>query len=225
MKNYLVALFLLTLSNAFAQTVAVTEYGDTIYVYDNGTWSFDLLDVMPEVSELDFLDTKLTLDTISTPFTVNKQAQKEIENKTKQFKVKYNEKVWKRVPPATLNDDADFAFEAKNKDIWCVIIAEETEISKENLFRIAKNTMAENTGASTKILKTEIRNVNGTEVLRGVLNAEISGISFVFDTYYFSNEKGSVQFTTWTSDKIWESNESMIVELLNGFIVDRKSVV
>ena len=50
------------------------------------------------------------------------------------------------------------------------------------------------------------------------MKTTFSDISFVFDTYYFSNELGSVQFTLWTSEKLWEKNISEIQDLLNGFI-------
>ena len=38
---------LLTTPFLFAQMKAVTEKGDTIYVYNNGTWSYEKLDVAP----------------------------------------------------------------------------------------------------------------------------------------------------------------------------------
>ena len=214
------AFLLLNPFNSQSQTLAVTELGDTIYVYDNGTWSFEMLDVMPETAGLSFLDEEVIFDTIRTPFTYSSSAKKSIENKNKQFKIRYDEKVWERLPPAQLNGEAEFALKAKSTDIWCIIISEETEIEAGALFRIAKNTMKENLGGDAAILKSEVRTVNGTEVVRGVLNAKHSGISFIFDTYYYSDDKGSVQFTVYTSDKVWEKNTKMIEELLNGFVVE-----
>ena len=81
--------------------------------------------------------------------------------------------------------------------------------------------MKEATGSDPRVLKTELRTVNGQQLMRGVLGANFSGISFIFDTYYYSNDHGSVQFTTWTSDKVWERNKNDILELLNGFIVNQ----
>ena len=78
--------------------------------------------------------------------------------------------------------------------------------------------MEDRTGAEVEVIKTELRNVNGTDLIRGALSVKISGVQFMFDTYYFSNEKGSVQFTVWTSDRIWENELDDIHELLNGFI-------
>lgn len=216
--TFILTLGLLTVKS---QTRAVTDDGDTIYVYNNGTWSFELLEGMPEqVNEFAYLSSKLSIDTIATEFKVPENAKKQVENDIGQFFIRYDDKLWKRVPPATLNEDAEFAFQSKLSDIWCVVISEETPIESDKLFRIAKKMMEENTGEEPKIIKTELRKVNGEQLLRGVMNANFSGISFIFDTYYFSNDLGSVQFTTWTSDKVWEKNESSILELLNGFIVE-----
>jgi len=217
----LLTLFLFTFSiSVISQTQAVTTEGDTIYVYKNGTWSYELLDEMPVINELDYLDAELKIDTIQTAFKFSDKTDKEIINANDQFRIKYNGQQWKRVPPATLNDDAEFAFESKSSDIWCVVISEDTPIEKDKLFKIARKTMEENSGSDSEIIKTELINVNGAEVLRGVLNVNFSGISFVFDSYYFSNEKGSVQFTTWTSTEVWKRTEQDIQDFLYGFVVD-----
>lgn len=209
------------LNSSNGQTVAVTEKGDTIYVYDNGMWSFELLEEMPEeINELAYLEEDVKLDTIATEFKVSSDAKKQVIDVDDRFIIKYNDRIWKRVPPATLNEDASFAFQGKESDIWCVVIAEETPIDHDKLFLIAKNTMKEYVGSDPEIIKTELRIVNGVELVRGVMKAQISGMSLIFDTYYFSNDMGSVQFTTWTSDKVWERNENTIEELLNGFLVN-----
>ena len=163
------------------------------------------------------MEDELTIDTIEQAFSAPDWSKKTLKNAKNQFTVKYNESVWKRVPPATYNEDAEFALEGKNNDIWCIIISEETEIGIDNLFKIAKETMRENTGIEPEIIKTELRTVNGTEVLRGTLKANFSGIDLIFDSYYFSNELGSVQFTTYTSVKLWERKQDVILDLLNGF--------
>ncbi|MCT4590046.1 MAG: hypothetical protein N4A71_19630 [Carboxylicivirga sp.] len=221
LKTLMIVFCLLGLQKMTAQVQAVTEYGDTIYVYDNGTWTFEPQNDMPELAnEFDFLNEALDIDTLENNFKVSKKANKQLVNKYKQFTVKYDDKIWKRVPPASLNDEAEFALQGRNLDIWCVVISEETSIDVDKLFKIAKNTMEESTGSKVEIEKLELRKVNGAEVLRAKMHADFSGLSFVFDTYYFSNEEGSVQFTTWTSNKLWERHQDEIIELLNGFVVN-----
>lgn len=219
LKFILIALILTPLMTQ-AQTLAVTELGDTIYIYDNGTWSFEILEEMPQVSDLDYLNEELAIETISTPFTYPKSAKKIVENKNKLFEIQYDGTKWERIPPAQLNPDAEFAFKSKERDIWCVVISEETPIGAETLMKIAKQGMKQNTGEDVEVVKAERRTVNGIEVVRGVFKANISDISFTFDSYYYSNEEGSVQFTTWTSDRVWESDSDTILELLNGFVAN-----
>ena len=65
----LAILLFFCVTTASSQTIAVTADGDTIYVYDNGTWSYELLNEMPTLSnELDFLNLELSIDTIDTKF-------------------------------------------------------------------------------------------------------------------------------------------------------------
>jgi len=139
LRTYLTLILTVLVQSLYSQTWAVTESGDTIYVYDNGTWSFELLEVMPEqANELSFLSEELKLDTIATEFKVSSNSKKQIGDIGDMFLIKYDERIWKRVPPATLNEDANFAFQSKTSDIWCVVIAEETPIQHDKLFLIAK---------------------------------------------------------------------------------------
>lgn len=225
-QNLLLFLFSITtglqVTSLAAQQRAVTESGDTIFIYDNGTWSFELEDdIEQEVLDDAYLDISLKIDTILTPFVFDPKVNKEVIPKSGQFKFKYDNEAWKRVPPADLNDDAEFAFQNRSIDIWAIIIAEQTEISIENIFKIAKNTMEENTGEKAEIKQVQYLTVNDTKVLRGTLETTFSGISFIFDTLYYSDEKGTTQFTTWTSQSIWENNESLIFEFLSGFMAEQ----
>ena len=221
MKYYLSLLVVALFSiHSYAQTRAVTELGDTIYVYNNGTWSYEMLEESPEFDEFSFLKESIPLDTIPTKFSYSKDAKKQVENSFGLFKIKYDDTKWKRVPPASLNDEAEFAFEFKDSDVWCIVISEETAINSDALFSIARESIRENLGATPEVIKAESRNVNGYDIVRGVMKAELSGLTFVFDTYYFSNEKGSVQFSTWTGEAIWKREEEKILDFLNGFIAN-----
>jgi hypothetical protein len=215
-------LLLANTMSARCQELAITQSGDSIYIYNNGTWSYEILDEMPEMEEdkiLDYLSEVLKIDTVSGKIAYPDKTNKVLKNVSNQFTIKYDDKKWKRVPPASLNDAAEFALEAKFSEIYCIVISEETEITQENLFKIAKNSLEENSGSTIEVLKTESRNVNGADVIRGTFKTDFSGITFIFDSYYFSNELGSVQFTVWSSDNVWRKREKEILDLLNGFIV------
>lgn len=220
MRNLLILLVLMYVAaSVTAQVKAVTEHGDTIYVYQNGTWSFDLEDNDNLLSLTDKISYELQIDTVKALQKFSEDANKSISTSIGQFELKYNEKDWKRVPPGKYNEDAEFAFEHRRNDVLSVIITEQAEFDKEAIFKIALNTMEENIGAKPKVLKTELRNVNGFDILRGVVEVEMTGVALVFDTYYYGNEKGTTQFTVWTAKSLWEKYEQAIIEFQNGLVI------
>ncbi|MEO0625461.1 MAG: hypothetical protein AAFY91_00630, partial [Bacteroidota bacterium] len=66
MKFFPLLTLLVCISNVAmkAQVLAVTEEGDTIYVYPNGTWSYDELDEMPALNANSILEVDFEIDTI-----------------------------------------------------------------------------------------------------------------------------------------------------------------
>lgn len=224
MKNAFSFFFLFILfgvNSSFSQIKAVTENGDTIYVYNNGTWSYELRDFATQKGTMDYLKESVQIEPINATFKTPTTSKENVKNSQNQFQIFYNSEDWVRVPPATLNDDAEFAFEAKFADVWSVVISEETPIEKETLFKIARKNIEENTGTNPETLSLTQFKVNGIDILRGVIRANFSGIIFVFDTYYYSDERGSVQFTTWSSETVWKKNEEKIQDLLKGFEVNK----
>ncbi len=222
MKNLSLTLYFIFIAviNNYAQTKAITVEGDTVYLYNDGTWSYDLMEYMIGDSQDPFFqETEFEIDSLFTALYHPKESKKELTSKYNQIKIRYNDSEWGRVAAGTLNEDAEFAFEHKQKDIWSIVICEETEIGAENILKIARSIMAENTASDVQVLKAEWLTINGTPVLRGVLKAQFSGIEFVFDSYYYSDSRGTTQFTTWTSSNLWERYATDIRKMLNGLIV------
>ena len=221
MKKFIyLAILLLITQFSFAQKKAVTEDGDTIFVYADGTWSFELLESGTAGTEFDFLSAELKLDTIKQEQQFSKKATSVVKNSFGLFTLRYDPEKWKREPPAQYNEDAEFALIARDKDIYCIVISEEVEIGAENIVKIALNTMRENTNAEVELVKTEVRTVNEKDLIRAVYNVDLSGMNLTFDSYYYSSEKGTIQFTTWTGQNIWEKYEDEIIDFLNGLIIN-----
>ncbi len=222
MKHLLLVLLSMIISGAtaYSQELAITENKDTVYLYPNGTWSYQLEDGgLNNFTEFDFLDVDIKLDTIQKAQKFSKDAKAVLKSKLDFFEVKYDATKWNRVPPAQYNEEAEFALLNKGKEIYCIIISEEIEVGFENLPKIAMNTMKENTGAEIDLKKTELRNVNGKEIIRGVYDMELSGMKITFDTYFYSSEKGSIQFTTYTGTNVWNKYEEDILDFLNGIVI------
>lgn len=221
LTRILIISFILTnVSLLISQTRAITEFNDTIYIYDNGTWSYEDDEVYVEEVLTDFFDVDIKIDTIKQLSAFNPSSNKEVKTSINQFSFKYFGENWKRVPPGSVNDEAEFAFQHRHHDLWSIFITEETEIGMANIFKIAKNTMEETLGTEVVVKKAEMRSVNGKNILRGVMELDISGISMTFDSYYFSDERGTSQLTTWTSTNVWRKYEEEIIDFLNGLIIN-----
>lgn len=222
--RFLISIIIFFLAfNTNAQVWAVTEKGDTIYVYSDGTWSFDKEERSnQDQGSLDYLNTVIKLDTIATLFTVNSKAEKKLSSQYGFFEFQYDSDEWKRVPAAQLNEDAEFALQAKNNDIYVAIISEEIEIGIENIYKIAINNAKENLGVEIDILKSELRNINGIDVIRGVMGFNLNGMNLIFDSFYFSDSRGTVQLTTWTASNLHEKYEDDILSLLNGLVIAKQ---
>jgi len=217
---FLGSLLTLSLVNvAWGQTVAVTEYGDTVYLYADGSWTYDLLDDYEDEMDALFGKPLTVQDTVDTPYTAPSNTNKQVENSFDMFEVRYNGNAWSRVPAGTLNGDAEFAWESKRTDLYSVVISEETPIAQDYLFTIARDNMKEATANPVEVLTLEAVTVNDVPMLHGVMRAQVTGVDFVFEGYYYSDDRGSVQFITWTSERIWESNRKHIRDMLNGFVV------
>ena len=101
-----------------------------------------------------------------------------------------------------------------------IIITEPTVIPADKLFKVAKNQMQERMGTKVEVVKTELRIVNGKEMIRGVVKLNVSEIDFVFDSYYYSDDRGSIQVTSWTSEGVWNRNPNFNQNVLNGIIIE-----
>lgn len=205
--------------SAQAQIWAVTEKGDTIYVYNDGTWSFEKESRTDLDQGLEYLSESIVLDTIAGFSTVKEASKTKVSSEYGFFDVRYNSDEWKRVPAAQINEESEFAFEAKKGDIYVAIISEEVEIGTENIYKIAINNIRENLGVQPEIMKAEVRNVNGHEVIRGVMSISLNGMNLVFDSYYYSDTRGTVQFTTWTAKNLHKKYEERILNMLNGLMI------
>lgn len=53
------------------------------------------------------------------------------------------------------------------------------------------------------------------------MEGTISGIKFVFLSYYFANEKGMTQLVTYTGSSLVEQYKEAIEIFLNGFIAGK----
>lgn len=209
MIKHTITLILLTFTftNLTSQTNAVTEYGDQVILYDDGTWEFtdEELNVEVEIKE--------------NPNPFLKPDKSNFLLKSNQFNVGIwlNSKKWK-FTKAKDNEDAEYEIVLKGEDLYGTIITEKVEIPLEALREIALGN-AKDVAPDTKIDFEEYRTVNGVRVLMLEMSGTISGINFAYKGYYFSNENGTIQIILYTAKNLLKNEYSKQAEdLLNGFV-------
>jgi hypothetical protein len=221
MKNLILSAICLFIAlqspSLFAQTKAVTEDGETVYLYPDGTWSYELEEFDEKLDAL--FNDEVQFDTITKPILKPTNATEKVVSKLDFLEFYYNKNSWKRIPPGTINSEAEFAFQHKEKDIFAAIISEEIEIGLTIIFQAAMMNAESASGNPVKIIKKEIRTVNGVTMIHAIFEANFNGFEATFMGNYYSGENGTVQFITWTGTNIFEKYKGEMEALINGAII------
>ncbi len=215
LATLLIGLFTIPLT---AQEIAVTESGDSIFIYDDGTWSYDLKAQSKGMEEnvLKFQTLDLSIENHGRKFTLPSQTLKKIDKDSEFYKISYNPSNWKRVPPATINPIASYTFGDESKGIYAMLIAENIEMGTENIYKFALQHAETNAGAAPKVLRSEWVMVNGVKMINGEYDVNLNGLKFTFNSLFYSTEKGTIQLMTWTFTNQYTANKPMLEEILAG---------
>ncbi len=211
MKNFLLTtLVMFSLTLGYGQIKAVTENGDEVTLWDDGTWGYDDL----EMEE----DTEILMNPAT--FTKGERANFLLKSSRNDFGFYLNPKDWSFIKDGS-NPSAEYELHLKSGDLYGMIISEQLEIPLETLRGIAVST-AKAAAPDLRVVNEEYRMVNGMKVLHLQMNGTMQGIKFSYYGYYYSNENGTVQFVTFTSQNLIESYREQCDALLNGLIVVEK---
>ncbi|WP_406684894.1 hypothetical protein N1F78_03995 [Seonamhaeicola sp. MEBiC1930] len=199
-------ILLLCFISFYAQQKAITERGEEVILFEDGTWKYQNEEVIKE-TEIPTNPEKFEKDTNST-FLL----------KSNKLNVGFwlDPKVWS-FKKATDNPEAEYELQVKDGDLYGMVISEKVEIPLEMLKTIA----LENGKAAApdlKIVKEEYRMVNDLKVLLLQMDGTMYGIKFSYYGYYFSHENGTVQFITYTSQNLLEESRDVCEKLLNGIV-------
>ncbi|HAO46654.1 MAG TPA: hypothetical protein DCQ97_06990 [Chitinophagaceae bacterium] len=206
-KNILALCCLLFAINGMAQIQAVTSNGDEVVLYNDGTWKY--------VKKND--ENAVKIDTNRTAFLKSKEAAFLVKSNIVPVGVYLNSKKWS-FKKADRDGEAEYSFQLKSKDGYGMMMAERVEIPLESLRNIALEN-AKEASPDVKITHEEYRNVNGVKVLCMQMDGTIQGIKFSYLGYYFSFEKGTIQFITYTAQSLLSEYRQDMEELLNGFVL------
>jgi len=203
MRFLVFLIFVTSVSNS--QIKAVTENGDEVVLYDDKSWKF--------INE-----------NINNEFDSSKNYPVFYHDENSTFLLKSNindvgvmidPKKWSFNKSAT--DDSEFEFELKNESLYGLMINEKMEIPLETLkesafynFDFAAN--------DANILEQEYRYINDLLVLKLHMQGTIDGLSVYYYGYYFSGDKGTTQFVTYSTSNLFELYKNEAELLLNGLV-------
>ena len=205
-KIIFTALILLSMQMANAQINAITDSGDEVVLYDDGTWEY-LNDSMVTASEI---------PENSKEFITDKKSTFLVKSKKLNIGIWINPKTWS-FSKGTDKDAYEFQFQKKGDDLYAMLIAEKTQIPVETLKEIAISN-AKDAAPDIKVIKEEYRNVNGKRVFMMQMAGTIQGIRFTYFGYYYSNSNGTIQLLAYTGESLFNEYETEIELFLNGLV-------
>jgi hypothetical protein len=207
MKFSLTCALIVFAISANAQKTALTEQGETVILYPDGTWKFRKSD------ENASGEIPLNAKRIFKP----EDATFQVKSKSVQgAAVWISPKLWS-FENGKGEDAAEYEFTLRNEDAYGMMIAEGIEIPILSLRDIAVEN-ARNAAPDLEIIEEEYRMVNGIKVLSIQMNGTIRGSPFSYLNYYYSSKSGSIQLLTYTSSNLFSNYRSRMEKLLNGLV-------
>ncbi|KAB2869110.1 MAG: hypothetical protein F9K37_08835 [Bacteroidales bacterium] len=205
-KFFLTGLILVSAHLLNAQVKAITETGEEVFLYDDGTWKY--------VDNNSTLNSEIPVN--DTKFIKDKNSSFLVKSKKLNFGIWINPKEWS-FTKGTDSDAFEFQFVLKGEDLYAMLITEKMQIPLESLKGIALEN-AKNVAPDTKIIKEEYRTVNGIQLLMMQMTGTIQGMRFVYYGYYYSNQNGTVQLLAYTGENLLKNYVDEIELFLNGFV-------
>lgn len=205
-KFFLSAIVLFFSLASLSQIKAVTETGEEVLLFSNGTWKYT--EAVKDNEEI------LTNEEI-----FKKPASANFLLKSKHAEVGFwvDPKKWNFEKGAS-NSPAEYNFSLKeNNSVMAMVVSEPMGMDLMSLRKFALNNIQE-VSSSFKILKEEYRMVNGLKILKIEAEATVEGINFSYINYYYSDSLSTIQFLGFTAKTLIRKNAALIEELLNGFV-------
>lgn len=206
-KMVFIGLILMYSTFVSAQIKAITESGDELFLYQDGTWEY-ANDNLIDGSQIPVSEQEYLKDENSTFL---------VKSKVLDVGIWINPKTWS-FSKGTDEDAFEFQFQKKGDDLYGMLIAERIEIPVETLRGIALDN-AKAVAPDIKIVNEEYRTVNGTQVLMMQMVGSIQGMKVKYDGYYYSNSNGTIQLLTYTGLSLHDDYFETIEIFLNGFLV------
>lgn len=204
--NLTLILAMVLVSVSTAQIIGLTETGDEVLLYKDGTWKYKNAEAAAE----------LEIVTNNTPYVKDENANFLSKSSKVNVGVWIDTKKWS-FEKADPNDAAELKFNKKNDDIYGMLITEKMGVPVETLADVAYQNAVE-AAPDVEITKKEYRTVNGLKVIMMQMMGTIQEIKFVYFSYYYATDNGAVQMIAYTSQNLFEEYKDEMEKLINGLV-------
>lgn len=209
-KTILFLALLLPVPALMAQQTATTKDGKTVLLNDDGTWVYQ-----PETNNNG--KTQFN-DSLLTKYNKPTAAKTLLKSERTDHAIWYNETKWTRSDMKP-TEASEYLLKLKERDGYCITVVEQIEIPLENFSNIVVKSMKMRGAENLVVEKEEYRLVNGKRVLFMQFTLTMSGMTFTYAGYYYSNESGTSQILCYTSKNLFGQYKQDFMNMLNGFVV------
>ena len=206
MRPLLMSLFMIvSFESVFCQTKAITEIGDEVVLYEDGTWKYISAPIETEI--------------LVNPLEFNKPESSTflVKSKIAKFGVWISPKVW----PFTKSEEGEsteYEFQMRKQDLFAMAVVEDVEMPLKTLRTVAiENAMS--AAPDLVVVNEEYRKVNNIRLLHMEMDGSIQGIKFKYYGYYYSGEEGTIQLIAYSYGKTAEKYITIMEELINGLTI------
>lgn len=207
MKNLFLLTALITMTiPVFSQQTAVTQTGEQVTLYNDGTWVY---------VHKDTINTNEILIN-SNKFSKSDSSDFLLKSTRLNIGCYFNPKKWS-FKRGEDTDAAEYEINDIPTGLYGMMITEKLDLPLESLANIALDN-ARDAAPDVKVMQKEYRIVNGLKVLMMRMTGTIQNIKFSYYGYYYSTAHGATQFLVYSSADIVDQHIADIEVLLNGLV-------
>lgn len=198
MKKLLPIVLVLLSFASSAQIIAHTEDGTKVLLNEDGTWVY-----AAKAGEDGSGDSGSELFLLKSD-KANVGLRLNLENWS-----------YERSDPGA---DAEYEFSWEDEGVYGLMIAEDVEMSLEDLKEIAIEN-AKSVSTSFRLVDEDYTYINGKKVLILQMDATIKGYDISYLAYYYSGSSGTVQLLAYTTQNDFYGNKGYMEEFLDGLVI------
>ena len=207
MKMLYALLIILIAATGYASQKAITDTGEEIIVYSDGTWK------CPNKMKQKLGAIQVNKNTFNKP----NDSSFLLKSTTNKSAFWINTNKWSFLKTKKETNGKEYEFQLKGKDLKGMAITEEIEIELQSLTDLALIN-AQKVAPEIKILKKEYRTVNDKKVIYMKMNGTIQGINVTYFGYYYSDTYGTTQLLAYVSTNLISKYKLEINNFLNGLV-------